>query len=1007
MRPLHALFVVLFLVLVAGVAWRLVESGSPLAEEAAAPTGPLPATPAPAEPTRELERPDPDPDDARRSSPVEAPVAAPADEPAAARDAGPRLVGRVVDEAGAPIANARVRVVPTLFEGLVVVGGEHGELAGSRAVETDADGAFEVASVEAGTNALYVNAPGYEPLAGREIAVPAGEWHDIGEVALAPGVVLAGRVLDANGLPVGGAELAPHAETGGLRLLGWDVGVEPLATTGADGAFEIDQIADGPWALVVRSDRHPSKLVQGITDRPGEEQRGIEILLDPGAEISGRVLDAPASGRRLIVNAFPIAEDGTTGFDLADPTPFEVRRAEVDGGGRFRLRGLRIDASYRLSLAEEAGDELGPFGRSVAERVVARAGDRDVELAYRPEAALTFQVVDATSGRPLEDFEVSAGIGWTRPLMSAAGSPLRHHAEGRVRFGDLRPESARDVVRLEIEAVGYAPFERDDIRLAPASEYELGTIELRPIPVVDVTVVDDRTGAPIAGARVTLARAERGGGAEGVREVRMSIGRGAGHAPEFESAGSQVATTDAEGRCRLSSLEGETCTLTVKADGYAPRRTPEFVLPVGRVHAEEVRLDRGGSMLVTVLDAEGQPLAGEKVRHRSPTANPGMLMMGGGPSEVTDSEGRARFENLEPGLHAFALGAGDDGLMMLPGGGGGRFAMRVEAEGIEAGGDEWSEVLIGQGEAHELQLVAPLRLTLTGTILEAGVPLRGATLSLEEAGGGEADLPSLSMFGGGGPTARTNGAGEYEFANVEEGSYELVVEHPDRAMPARYELVVQSGRERFDVDLPLTIVEGTIRDPFGEPVVGVRVRARKSRGPQRQVMFIASFAGGGDATVTSGLDGPGGRVTTDAEGRYRLRGVLADVPLVIAAEGSGMQPVESEELELFEGQTKRDVDLEMVEGGELVVTVLTADGEPAEQVVVNASYIGDEFERVGSETAFTGPSGRVSFDGLVPGPWQVTANVLRPGGMDPSNVDAEGSTVVEQGGQAPIELTLP
>jgi len=1005
MRPLHASLIVLALVLVAGLAWRLVDSGN---LEPAEPAGPAPtALPAADEPAddpvqRPRERPAAESEAARSSRAARPAEVASATE---ARPSGPRLVGRIVDGSGRPVADARVRVVHAQFGGAVVRFG-HGRGDADDAVVTDERGAFTVPGVASGTNVLFVNASGFEPIAGRQIQVPSGGEHDVGDVELERGVVLAGRVVDPNGAPVASATLSPYEPaSGGLRLFARDDAGEPLATTAPDGTFRVDELAAGPWTLLVRSETHPSTVATGMTDRPGEERVGIEIVLEPGAAISGRVVDAPeASAGKLTVRALPAGEDGTSQIDIHDPTPFEVRTAEVAADGRFRVRGLHVERTYRLSVDEESGVTFGPIGRSVSEAKVARSGDRDVELSYRPEAALTFQVVDAATGEPIEEFHVSAGIGWARPLFSEVGRPRTRHEDGHVRFGGLRPQSKQDLVRLEIEATGYETYTRDDIRLAPASEYELGVIELEPTSVLSVTVLDDATGEPIDGARVTLARATEDGPGN-VREVRMRVGAGDGD-PELRTEGRRVATTGADGVCELSSYEGEACTLTAKASGYAPRRTEELVLPVGRVHSEVVRLDRGGTVVVTVVDAQDRPVAAEKVRHRAPTSDPGMMMMGGGRSEVTDAEGRATFDHLEPGLHAFALGGGDDGLMMLPGSGGGRMAFRVETSGLEADGDEWNDVLVDAGGRHELRLVAPVRLTLAGTILEAGRPLAGASLSLREPSADD-DFPLPGMLGGGGPTARTNGSGEYEFANVEEGSYELVVEHPSRAMPIEFDVVVAGGRERFDVDLPLTIVEGTIRDPFGEPVAGVSVRARKSDGPQRQMMFISRFSGGGDATVTAGLGDSGGRVTTDAEGRYELRGVRADVPLVIHAEGSGMQPVDSEELELFEGQVKRDVDLEMVEGGELVVTVLTTDGSPGEQVLVQASYIGDEFDRVRPETSMTGPNGLATFDGLVPGPWRVTANALRPGGMDFDEPDAESSVEVEQGGEAPVELVVP
>ena len=156
MRPLHALFVVLSLVLVGGVAWRLVESGNqPDGERFAVPTETV-APAATVAPDEVLEKPVERPDDAGRSSLAEAPVSEVQEPVTEARADGPRLTGRVVDSAGAGIAGARIRLVPSLIDGAVILSGHQDEedYPGRREVETESDGRFEVRGVRSGSNAL-------------------------------------------------------------------------------------------------------------------------------------------------------------------------------------------------------------------------------------------------------------------------------------------------------------------------------------------------------------------------------------------------------------------------------------------------------------------------------------------------------------------------------------------------------------------------------------------------------------------------------------------------------------------------------------------------------------------------------------------------------------------------------------------------------------------------------------------------------------------------------------
>jgi hypothetical protein len=103
------------------------------------------------------------------------------------------------------------------------------------------------------------------------------------------------------------------------------------------------------------------------------------------------------------------------------------------------------------------------------------------------------------------------------------------------------------------------------------------------------------------------------------------------------------------------------------------------------------------------------------------------------------------FPNLAPGLHSFRLA--DES-----GGGGPMFSMgdAMFVSGLEGGGgDEWSQVQVGDGERGELTLRAAPRASLTGRVREAGKVLAGATLRLEKAGEGEGGVLFPGMGGGG------------------------------------------------------------------------------------------------------------------------------------------------------------------------------------------------------------------------------------------------------------------
>ncbi len=890
-----------------------------------------------------------------------------------------RLSGRVVDAAGQPVAAASVALATHQasafgFERFQIGNGARGARA-----TTAADGTFELTSPLSGALRLAVRAAGYAPWDGPVRSLPDADAYALDPIVLERSVVLQGRVIDSVGRPVSGAEIVPSAALGRLGILPSrpEEGAA-LAVTDPDGAFRVDALAAGPYALVVSSDAHPSALLEGETAHSGEVRSGLVVELPRGAEIAGRVVGVKNSATGdLTVHATPRSASQVLELGMSFDPEREPRTAEVRTDGTFAVQGLLADREYTLALFERGGTGFtGPFGRSVSASVKARSGGRGVELAYRSEGAVLFQVVDAVTREPLEELRVEAGTAWPQPVTGPTGTLQRSYPDGRVRAGGLRPSPSERVI-VRVKATGYAPWGRSDIELGSAQELDLGVVALEPIPTVRVRVVDGADATPIAGARVTLSPSKAVDASGGVRrEVRVEAGADDG----LMLGDSTAERTDQDGWAVLSSRPGEICSLSVKADGYAPSGELELALPVGRSFEQVVELGPGGTVVVAVVDSSGEPVAGEVVRRRmsgesSPTV---WLGFGSGEAPRTNAEGRVRFEHLAPGEHEFTTGAGDANGMVFGGGPDASFAINVASFGDEEPKGDWKSATVVERGLHELTLVAPTKLTLSGRILEGGQPLVGATVRLTDRGGDddESALPmSMGMpgLGSSDPTARTNGQGHYQFPEVTEGAYTLVISHSSRVMDARFSVDVRPGRETFDADLLVAIVEGRVTDGAGEPLEGVRVSVDRKTGVRRRMLFVAIDSGGGSSFSMGGSEGAADH--TDSEGRYRLRGVRSGVSLVVKATGEGLRPAESEAFEVAPGAIEDDVDLVMQPGGELVVEVFGADG-PSPRALVQAEYVGDEYEGVGREAGLTDEEGRARFGGLAPGTWKIKVSAL-------------------------------
>ena len=276
------------------------------------------------------------------------------------------------------------------------------------------------------------------------------------------------------------------------------------------------------------------------------------------------------------------------------------------------------------------------------------------------------------------------------PLTGPDGRERKRFEEGRVVVDGLWPREGMDQLRLELEAAGYEAYSQAGITLAEEDDLDLGTLRLVPMPLVRVTVLDDVSGDPVEGARVTL-RAKQQGGGRGFR-MRMEAGdhdEGGDHITAVEDS-LHMGRTDSQGVCELSSFPGREATLLVRADDFAPAREEALQLPAKGDVEREVRLVLGGSVVITVVDGAGEPAPGAKVEHDKP-GGAGGSHFGGGGELTSDERGLVRVSHLEPGVHAFRVQNEN------PATGGFFFSMNMPGE-VGRQGTGWEEITVAGEE---------------------------------------------------------------------------------------------------------------------------------------------------------------------------------------------------------------------------------------------------------------------------------------------------------------------
>ena len=296
---------------------------------------------------------------------------------------GPSIRGTVVDEAGAPVADAEVN----LF----------GEGMRGRSVDarSDAKGAFAIEGMQPGSYRLMARTDSHLPAG--DVAVEI-ENADVTGIKL---TVRAGIVLKGHVEPRQVCDVSPDTEGDGPMAMMMLAGP---TTTGADGVFELRRLEPTAYVLEARcpsGDQGQAK----VTAAPNAGEIVIEVK--PGASIAGRVVDGagkPVAGVKVMAN--PLG--GTEKTTIVNGVITSGVQTLTNGQGAFELRGLRAGA-YRLG-ALERGRPLPATGDT---KVTLAATEKKTGVTLtvdRPDGVIR-GIVTGPDGKPLAEAWVSLHVG--------------------------------------------------------------------------------------------------------------------------------------------------------------------------------------------------------------------------------------------------------------------------------------------------------------------------------------------------------------------------------------------------------------------------------------------------------------------------------------------------------------------------------------------------------------------------------------------------------------------
>lgn len=501
--------------------------------------------------------------------------------------AGSTITGRVVDDLGMAVRGCRVRLKPsqTVEVGRRAVSARsHGE-----------DGAFELESVPDGEYVLVAELRAGVESAGVLCSMPRDAGRSFDLVLPRPANV-AGRVVDVDGSPAAGARVE-------IRRKGTErYQAARTATSASDGAFRLEDVAAGAHVLVATREGRVESAEHELDVVPGRDVAEVALALRRGGIVEGRVLDRDdrsIAGRRVVAGGFG---------------PYGQLEAATDANGEFRITDVPPGRIEVMTWSDSDTDDY--LHASVA---LEEGGTARVDLGGASKGAYVVRGV-VTAGGPV--------------------------AAARVTFNAMGPAASQDDRNRTAVTDGSGRYE---MRVATIGSYSVGVMSREngtvwkrvdladaPTQVVDVELgsaritgrVVDHDGRPVAEARVRVEP-----------NVRSFTG---------DAQSTSDDETAADGTFALRGLLPGTYVLRAdpqrwSADASARLASAQIdglEVAAGSSREVEVRLAKGGSLVVRAVDVEGRPIAGANVR---------LAPRDGAHAMPTDAAGATRFDGLTPG----------------------------------------------------------------------------------------------------------------------------------------------------------------------------------------------------------------------------------------------------------------------------------------------------------------------------------------------------------------------
>ena len=692
---------------------------------------------------------------------------------------GGPLAGRVVDADGRPVEGVWLTAEATSVAARFAGTPQRVD------AESDSEGRFELKGLPAAEPLrLTARHSGYSEAQIGGIVVPLAEPL---VVELRKGSTILGRVVGPEGEPIENASVTVTAPLG-IGSTGFGL----PALTDVDGRFEVGGLGAGTRTLTARADGYQQREVEGLTILEDDELGPVEVRLEAGAEISGRVLardgsPAPGTGVWLAARWTEPGGDGAAIPPPPDLTLVAPAHGRSDARGEFVIRGAAVGPTTITAHHDRLGD--------AAAELEVRPGANAIELILDPRGRIHGRVVDG-DGEPVPGARIELAARGGRPWQW----PAQTDREGRFVFrflaaGDYQLGASAPGLRLEgpplTLTLGETPLTDVELVLIAGEEIAGRLLGVPETELLDLQVwatlnadsgFSQRSASPGPDGRFRLTglgpglwsvMASGSSGRSARAEVEVTAGGGP-HRLDLDLGGltlggsvqvegeplaqvsvqllgldveySATVYTAFDGSFRAAGLKPGRYEIQVHTNLGASLGRRELLFTVD----EEIQFDLvTASLSGRVLDAAGEPLPGSYVSLWI-ARPPGSVEMSG--TAIADHAGRFAFPHLAP--DRYAVGAGTEGggalaraEVSLEAGDHRELELRLE-RGLElvlvprpAGGGPFDSLMLTVFQPGEMPVyIASMPVSAEGTAVFSDVPAGDWTIAVSGDGVATIDL---------------------------------------------------------------------------------------------------------------------------------------------------------------------------------------------------------------------------------------------------------------------------